>query len=235
MTGAMKDAMSEEAGRVADEMSDDLVADIPGKIAGAATLAALRAQGVHLREPVRFHFAEGLARRMATQPAAVQVLLQARLDRALAELSQCAPADAATSAATARQPSHPRGPSLLGALNQEWAARTQGEREPDPAWCDMEDGDDTLKSVRRFGVVWEQIAAERQLADAIQHAPDNAGPLNSHRLIVRAMTRMQALSPDYLRRFLGQMDTLLWLDQLQQPISLKDGKSGRRGAGRARK
>jgi len=231
MTGALKDAMSEASDGVTDDMTDDLTADI----ASTATLAALRAQGVHLREPVRFHFAEGLARRMATQPVAVRALLQARLDRALAELSQRTPADATASAGAARQFPPPRGQSLLGALNQEWAARMQGEREPDPAWYDMEDGDDTLKSARRFSVVWEQIAAERQLADAIQHAPDNAGPLNSQRLMVRAMTRMQALSPDYLRRFLGQMDTLLWLDQLQQPISLKDGKAGRRSAGRARK
>lgn len=202
-----------------------------------STLADLRAQGAHLRDPVRFRFAEALARRLVTQPPAVQALLRERLAHALAALADPAPARAASSSTLP-----PPRLSPLGELNRAWAARPRASAEPADDWADlgsMDDDPHTLQSARRFGVVWEQIAAERQLAEAIQKAPENAGPLNSHRLMVRAMTRMQDLSPDYLRRFLGQMDTLLWLDQLQQPVGLKvsakDGKGARRSGTRTRK
>ncbi|MFN3616544.1 MAG: DUF2894 domain-containing protein [Aquabacterium sp.] len=189
------------------------------------TLAALRAQGAHLRDPMRFRFAEALAERLSTQPPAVQALLRERLDVVLSELAHT----------PAHAPAPPRAastPSPLSTLKQALEAR-QRATAPTTEFNELEqlgDDDDTLHSARRFSVVWEQIAAERQLAAAIHNAPENAGPLNSHRLIVRAMTRMQDLSPDYLRRFLSQMDTSLWLDQLQQQISLKDGKGRRAGA-----
>ena len=194
------------------------------------TLAALRAQGAHLRDPMRFRFAEALAERLSTQPPAVQALLRARLDTVLSELAHT----------PAHAPAAPRAtisPSPLSTLKQALETRQRGAAPTTTEFSELEhldDDDDTLHSARRFSVVWEQIAAERQLAAAIHNAPENAGPLNSHRLIVRAMTRMQDLSPDYLRRFLSQMDTSLWLDQLQQQISLKDGK-GRRAGGKGRR
>jgi hypothetical protein len=190
------------------------------------TLAALRAQGAHLRDPMRFRFAEALAERLSTQPQAVQALLRARLDTVLSELTHTPPHPTVP-------PRAANTPSPLSTLKQALEARQRATAPTTTEFSELEhldDDDDTLHSARRFSVVWEQIAAERQLAAAIHNAPENAGPLNSHRLVVRAMTRMQDLSPDYLRRFLSQMDTSLWLDQLQQQISLKDGKGRRTGA-----
>lgn len=189
-------------------------------------LDTLRTRGAHLRDPMRFRFAEALAERLSTQPPAVQALLRERLDTVLSELAHIPPH-------TAAPPRTGSGPSPLSALKQALETRQRATAPHTTEWSELEhldDDDDTLHSARRFSVVWEQIAAERQLAAAIENAPDNAGPLNSHRLMVRAMTRMQDLSPDYLRRFLSQMDTALWLDQLQQQISLKDGKRRRAGA-----
>lgn len=70
-----------------------------------------------------------------------------------------------------------------------------------------------MKSVRRFGEVWSKISAEQQVAEAITRGPENAGPLNAHRLVLRSLALMRLLSPDYLRHFLSQVDTLLWLEQ----------------------
>ncbi|HEX5785137.1 MAG TPA: DUF2894 domain-containing protein [Burkholderiaceae bacterium] len=70
-----------------------------------------------------------------------------------------------------------------------------------------------LGSVRRFGEVWAKVSAQQQVDRALDRGPENAGPLNSHRLMLRALSLMRDLSPDYLRRFLSQVDTLLWLEQ----------------------
>ncbi|MFI5445236.1 DUF2894 domain-containing protein [Polaromonas sp. UC242_47] len=79
-----------------------------------------------------------------------------------------------------------------------------------------------MASVRRFRETWSKIAAEGQVAQSVDRGPVNAGPLNSHMLVLRSLALMRKLSPDYLRRFLSHVDTLLWLDQAnQQDIPLK--------------
>jgi len=70
-----------------------------------------------------------------------------------------------------------------------------------------------LKSLRYFRSTWSRLSAEQQLAQALAQAPENAGPLNSHLLVLRALQLMQDVSPDYLQRFMSYVDTLLWLEQ----------------------
>lgn len=48
-------------------------------------LEALRAQGAHLIDPIRFRYLEALARRTQSQPAAVQRVLRPRLEAAIAD------------------------------------------------------------------------------------------------------------------------------------------------------
>ena len=48
------------------------------------TLAALRAEGLHLQDPARFHYLEVLESRLQAQPPAVRALLTRRLQDALA-------------------------------------------------------------------------------------------------------------------------------------------------------
>ncbi len=71
-----------------------------------------------------------------------------------------------------------------------------------------------LKSLRYFRSTWSRLSAEQQLAQALAQAPENAGPLNSHLLVLRALQLMQEVSPDYLQRFMSYADTLLWLEQM---------------------
>ncbi|HVL44990.1 MAG TPA: DUF2894 domain-containing protein, partial [Acidovorax sp.] len=70
-----------------------------------------------------------------------------------------------------------------------------------------------LKSVHQFSKAWSHIAAEQQVVQALHRGPENAGPLNAHKLMLRSLSLMRSLSPDYLRHFMAHMDTLLWLDQ----------------------
>lgn len=70
-----------------------------------------------------------------------------------------------------------------------------------------------LKAVRYFRDTWSKLSVEQQLAQALAQGPENAGPLNSHLLVLRSLKLMRDLSPDYLNRFMSYVDALLWLDQ----------------------
>jgi outer membrane protein OmpA-like peptidoglycan-associated protein len=85
-----------------------------------------------------------------------------------------------------------------------------------------------LPSVRRFREAWSRIAAEDQVTQAVERGPANAGPLNSHMLVLRTLALLRDLSPDYLRRFLSQMETLQWLEQASQTIAPVKPKPARR-------
>lgn len=85
-----------------------------------------------------------------------------------------------------------------------------------------------MASVRRFREAWSRIAAEDQVDQAVGRGPVNAGPLNSHMLVLRSLALMRKLSPDYLRRFLSHVDTLLWLDQANQKYTPVKAKPARR-------
>ena len=70
-----------------------------------------------------------------------------------------------------------------------------------------------LRSAQRFRETWERLSAEDAVVKATHRAPENAGPLNSHMLVLRTLGLMRELSPHYLRRFLSHTETLLWLEQ----------------------
>jgi hypothetical protein len=104
-----------------------------------------------------------------------------------------------------------RPASPLAELNAHLARVSEAARGPqavgDPGpWPD-------LRSARRFRETWERLAAEMALDQASERAPENAGPLNAHMLVLKTLGLMRELSPDYLRRFLSHADALMWLDQ----------------------
>lgn len=81
-----------------------------------------------------------------------------------------------------------------------------------------------LKSMRFFRSAWAKLSAEKRVAQAIDKPPENAGPLNSHVLVIRSLATMRDISPDYLNRFVSYIDTLLWLDQAgkkSEPVAEK--------------
>lgn len=177
-------------------------------------LDALRAAGAAATDPVKLQYLGTLARRMQDAPPAVAAVLRTRLEQALegvaapepepepliAEADADAPADEGSAAAT-EAPEPP-----LAALNRyirEVLRESAGGRA----------ARDELPGVQKFRESWSRIRAEEDVAQAISRAPENAGPLNSHRLVLQTLTLMRELSPAYLRRFLSHADTLLWLEQ----------------------
>jgi hypothetical protein len=54
---------------------------------------------------------------------------------------------------------------------------------------------------------------QKQVSKAMAQAPQNAGPINSHMLVLRSLGLMRDASPDYLNRFMVYVDTLLCLDE----------------------
>jgi hypothetical protein len=69
-----------------------------------------------------------------------------------------------------------------------------------------------LKSLRYFRDSWSKLHVERQLREILARRPENAGPLNSHLLMLRALERMRDLSPAYLTRFMAHAEALLGID-----------------------
>jgi hypothetical protein len=80
-----------------------------------------------------------------------------------------------------------------------------------------------LKTIRKFRNTWSKLSADKQVAQALEQAPANAGPINSHMLVLRSLALMRDISPDYLNRFMSYADTLLCLDQgeKEKPASPK--------------
>ena len=184
---------------------------LPLSLAGVdRVLAALQAEGLHRCDPARFHYLQVLAARLPAQPPAVQALLVSRFGAAAADYTRRARARAGEAIPSERVTA-PGSGAALAQLNRELRARVQAEADP------MEAGSGSmseLRSVRRFGAVWSALAAEKQVTDALARGPHNAGPLNSHRLVLRCLALMRTLSPRYLQRFLSQMDTLAVLEQM---------------------
>ena len=70
-----------------------------------------------------------------------------------------------------------------------------------------------LKAVRFFRRSWARLSVDRQLTQSIARAPEQAGPLNSQRLVLRSLQLMRDVSPAYLDRFMSYVDALMWLEQ----------------------
>jgi len=162
-------------------------------------------------DPVQAHFVAALERRLQSAPEAVQRVLRERLQQTWP--------DHATQALPSK-PTCSRAPSPLAQLNRDIAVTTPPGRE--------------LRSAQNFRDTWSRICAEDEVTEAVEQGPENAGPLNSHRLVLRTLALMRDLSPDYLRRFLSHADTLLWLDQAHSRLKESAGRTKPTKAGRAR-
>jgi hypothetical protein len=193
--------------------------------------------------PLQQAYLLALARRCAHRSAAAQRALQRRGGRLQSEgLDRAVPAE--TAAASSTVPSSTMastGP--LSALLQH-IARLQctaasgaaGDYDPDTTGAALGPGNG-LRSLRQAGPTWAHLRVQQQLQLSLDKAPDQAGPLNSHGLVLRTLQTLQALSPDYLLRFMAQVDTLFALDHAQAVLArpTEAGKPARRDAAAARR
>ena len=101
-------------------------------------------------------------------------------------------------------------PSPLSALLQDMAAPSAQR-----PWSPSGHGRLDNPRVEEFRQQLGKISVQKQVTQAIAQAPQNAGPINSHMLVLRSLGLMRDLSPDYLNRFMAYVDTLLILDAPQ--------------------
>jgi len=202
-----------------------------------ALIAALQAQGAERFDPARWHYIEVLAKRAAQHQGSVRRLLDDRLahvlatfkerfDRAQGEAreildrsTQRYPHSAAElqrhfaagdfkalqALVAALKAGEQRASlrALVRQLEEHAADNVQAAIAPRPE----------LKTIRNFRNTWAKLSVDKQVAQALGQAPKNAGPINSHALVLRSLALMRDIAPDYLSHFMSYADTLLCLDQ----------------------
>lgn len=193
-----------------------------------ASLQTLRRAGAERFDPVRFHYLEVLSRRVDEASGEVQCILASKLEKALADYGQRfmqAPSVLGQQVAATPSPCTP-----LVQLNRYIRTITQDLGDRELGRGQGTSGD--IKSARRFRETWSRIAAEKQVNEAFGRGPENAGPLNAHMLVLHSLRLMRDLSPHYLQQFMSQVDSLLWLDQVNQKYTLADTKPARQSRSR---
>lgn len=217
-----------------------------------ALIASLRTAGADRFDGVRLHYLEALAKRALQHHGSVKRVLDARLAQALATFQErfdAAQADASNT--IARCLAH--SPHAAKELQQRFAsgdfksvqslvaALGTGERRdglralvrqleqattdnPEPRLAGNAGARSELKTLREFRNTWSKLSADKQVAQALGQAPMNAGPINSHSLVLRSLALMRTISPDYLNRFMTYADTLLCLDQGEKKNEKKSDK-----------
>lgn len=182
-----------------------------------ACLERWRAAGADRAQPLRFAALEALARRAQAQ----QGLARARIEERLARLVEryATDLDAVAPEPGRADPVAP-GPlvevtALLGGIARQRHGTTSAGEVQEMAM---------LGELRRL---WAQVRSESQLRRSLQDLPEDAGPLNSGKLVHRALNLMGGLSPQYLRHFLAHLDTLAWIGQVEAPAPRPAEKAGK--------
>lgn len=188
-------------------------------------LRALRQAGAPALDAVAWHYIEALAQRTRTHTGKARDLLQNRLRSTLDEFE----------ARLAAQPdSHPAGPmpapgvSPLALLLQEMTSKTSAPAGAGPGAPDWRAENPRVRQLR---TQLRKISLQKQVSQAIAQAPKNAGPINSQMLVLRALSLMREISPEYLNRFMTYADTLLSLHEAEQtrPAPRKKASGGKSG------
>jgi hypothetical protein len=192
-----------------------------------AWVESVRRSGGARVDPARFHVIEALAQRVPGLQEPVKALVEAKLRKVVGDytalLEARPPAPKISKRLAANAPVSP-----LAQLNEHLRGITGKRAAPQAPVLPGEPEDQhELASVRRFRQARERRRSLDQVEKAAARKPVNAGPLNSHALVLQSLSLMRELSPDYLRHFLVHMESLQWLDQVRERLSatVKHGKS----------
>ena len=199
-----------------------------------AQLQAWRTRGAERMDPVRFAFLDALAARAHAHDGAARRLLDARLSALIAAYASDLagwtprPSQADTSSdGSALRP-------LVAALRDRVPKQAMADTRADAA---VGHTPSALEEARR---VWTQVRTDSQLRASLDDLPADAGPLNSGKLVHRALHFMRDVSPGYLQHFIAYTDALSSLERLQQelgpaaPLGSDSGKPARRSRTRKR-
>lgn len=198
-------------------------------------IAALRQAGADKFDPVRLHYLEVMASRVSTHHGSVRSILDGKLTQAVGSFGERFAKEQGQTKAditTRKAGMHPTSLGDLVRYIEEHALPN----------CDGAiDGGvglrPELKTTRYFRNTWSKLSVEKQVMQALEQAPKNAGPINAHMLVLRSLALMREISPDYLNRFTSYADTLVCLDQgvKEKQVVAKnaaDGQSGKKSKAR---
>lgn len=188
-------------------------------------LATLEAAGARQRDPVRFRYLESLTGRLAdSRYPAHHAKLQRALDEFAKNIPQSDPEPGPREEPMSTSPLRALLERLQGADND----MEEGDGDDPLAMLfrqqekQLESGQDTgapprreLKAARHLRTSQARLNTETRIARAIAATPGDAGPLNAHRLVTRALERIREISPAYLNRFAAHMETLMWLEKIK--------------------
>ena len=175
-------------------------------------LGVLRNQGAHLFDPVAFHYLEALSIRASAHHGSARQRVDSRLLDAIAHYrDRLERAQSEAASGSVAQRALPAARETLADLVRHMAQiELHG---PHDAAGDFTGQRVELKSVRNFRDTWSRLRINKQVRQALQQAPKNAGPLNSQVVALRSLALMRDIAPDYLNRFMSHVDTLLCLEQ----------------------
>lgn len=162
-------------------------------------------------DPVGWHYTEQLAKRAAQATGPAQMLLHTKHEKALQDLK--ARLVATQTSGLTKQPYMPATPSPLAQLLQEMTLASG----PHANSASMTTWKPESPRIQQFRQQLGKISVQKQVTQAMAQAPQNAGPINSHMLVLRSLGLMRNASPDYLNRFMVYVDTLLCLDEAGTP------------------
>lgn len=74
-----------------------------------------------------------------------------------------------------------------------------------------------LRARERIRQLASDIRLARSVEESLHAAPPQAGPFNSQAVVVRALQRLQAVSPAYVRGVVAQLDALGAVERLSRP------------------
>lgn len=163
-------------------------------------------------DPVGWHYTEQLSQRASESTGLTRELLLAKREKALSEMKARWDAKLDAKKLSSEPAAAPEAalPSPLALLLQEM---TPASDETRPHKSSMPNAwRAESPRIQQFRKQLGQISVQKQVTQAMAQAPQNAGPINSHMLVLRSLGLMREASPDYLGRFMIYLDTLLCLD-----------------------
>lgn len=70
-----------------------------------------------------------------------------------------------------------------------------------------------LQSMKNFRESMKYFKLDQIIERALNDCPTNPGPHNPQMLAIKSLRLMQQLSPQYLRRFAGYIEMMMWLEK----------------------
>lgn len=209
------------------ELTDTSVTKLETLQAG---LQACRLQGYDRIDPLRFYYLASLLQRSASRQHNSTTLTQRLLDKTSRLLSEfqesCEQKQQQAEAGLATEPALSASLTALKALNSRLKQQSDSNapsvvgnaesscEEENQAFTQERLPRQDLQAVKQYQKMFEKMAVERLLNKVMQEIPENAGPLNPERVVIRCLSALQDISPAYAMRLISYYESLICLQSM---------------------